>query len=50
MQEQRAEEQLRILCEQAAKEENPERLMMLVEEINRLLEQRYERKSNVDAA
>lgn len=33
-------EQWLILCEQAAKEEDPERLLALVQEINRLLEEK----------
>lgn len=39
-----------VLCEQAAREENPDRLMKLVAEINRLLGQRFQRKSTDDAA
>ena len=31
------------LCEQAAEEQNAERLLVLVQEINRLLEQKHER-------
>jgi hypothetical protein len=50
MQEPQAKEQWQILCEQAAKEKDPERLMKLVEQINRLLEQRYEHNNTVGAA
>jgi len=39
-----------VLCELAAREENPEQLMKLVDEINRLLEQRHQQKSAFDAA
>jgi hypothetical protein len=36
-------ERWRMLCEQAATEQDPVRLMELVREINRLLEQKEER-------
>ena len=37
------------LCEQAAIEQNPERLMDLVNEINRLLDEKQERLNNLRA-
>ena len=37
------------LCEQAAIEQNPERLMDLVNEINRLLGEKQERLNNLRA-
>jgi len=37
------------LCEQAATEQNPERLMDLVNEINRLLDEKQERLNNLRA-
>jgi len=43
-------ERWKTLCEQAAMEKNPEQLMKLVDEINRLLEQRDRQKSTEDAA
>jgi len=39
-----------ILCEQASKEENPEQLMKLVEELNRVLSQKLQQKDRTDAA
>ena len=36
-------EQWRALCEQAAIEQDPEKLMRLVEQINRLLEEKEQR-------
>lgn len=42
MKEEQKEQWMR-LCEEAAQEQNPERLMALVEEINRLLDKKRER-------
>ena len=36
-------EQWRALCEQAAIEQDPEKLMRLIEQINRLLEEKEQR-------
>jgi hypothetical protein len=36
-------ERWRILCEQAAKEQDPQKLHELVREINRLLDEKYDR-------
>ena len=36
-------EQWRVLCEQAAIEQDPEKLMQLIEQINRMLEEKEER-------
>ena len=43
-QEARPQDEWRVLCEQAAKEEDPKRLVELVQEINRLLEVPDEKK------
>jgi hypothetical protein len=42
-------QQWRILCEQAAVEQDPEKLMRLVVEINRLLEEKEQRLRNQHA-
>jgi hypothetical protein len=42
-------EQWRILCEQAAIEQDPAKLMRLVEQINRLLEEKEQRLRNQSA-
>jgi hypothetical protein len=42
-------EQWRVLCEQAAIEQDPEKLMRLIEQINRLLEEKEERLRNQHA-
>jgi hypothetical protein len=36
-------ERWRVLCEQAAKEQDPQKLQELVREINRLLNEKYDR-------
>ena len=36
----KSDERWKVLCEQAAKEQDPEKLLALVKEINQLLEQR----------
>jgi hypothetical protein len=36
-------ERWRVLCEEAAEEQDPERLMELIEEINRLLQEKEKR-------
>jgi hypothetical protein len=36
-------ERWEVLCEQAANEQNPQRLMVLVEEITQLLDQKHNR-------
>ena len=38
-----AKERWEILCEQAANEQNPQRLMVLVAEITQLLDQKHDR-------
>jgi len=41
-------ERLRVLCEQASKEENTDRLIELVREINRLLDVQRSRVDNTE--
>jgi hypothetical protein len=38
------------LCEQAAKEQDPAKMLLIVEEINRLLAVKYDRISHSDGA
>lgn len=40
----------KILCEQASKEQNPEQLMKLIQELNEILEQRDPPRRSEDAA
>ena len=41
-------ERWKELCEQASVEQDPERLMELVSEINRLLDEKYERVKSTE--
>jgi len=48
--EEQPKEYWKILCERASKEQNPDQLMKLIEELNEVLEQRDRPKCSEDAA